>query len=101
MIGVDGTFAEALRDAASVEFPGAFEEIKQGHPCVRITTREHLVHVVWCALGGVVVECNADVGREAQAGDGPHHPAGGLWLVRLWPQDREEGLANLKPIAKR
>jgi len=96
VIGVDETFAAALAQAEALEFPGAFEEIKQGHVCVRITTRDKTVHLVWCALSGVVVESNAGIGGGRGDNSRTDSAFNGTWLVRVWPEQGEEEARNLR-----
>jgi CheY-like chemotaxis protein/glycine cleavage system H lipoate-binding protein len=101
VIGVDESFGEALAEIETAEFPGAFEEIKQGHTCVRITTKEKLVHVVWSALSGVVVESNTGIARGEPSRGSTGTAYHGTWLVRVWPQERAEEVRNLKTFAQR
>jgi glycine cleavage system H lipoate-binding protein len=99
VIGVDDAYGDALGPVDSAEFPGAFEQINQGSACVRLTTKDGLVHVVWCPLSGVVVESNAAVGQGAQGRSESGQQYRGPWLVRIWPQNQEEEAGNLKPYA--
>jgi len=95
VIGVDDTFGGVLEGIESAEFPGAFEEILQGHVCVRMTTKDKNVHLVWCAISGVVVESNAGIAT-GETGEGSTGAAyNGTWLVRVWPQAQDE-VSNLK-----
>jgi CheY-like chemotaxis protein len=96
VIGVDDTFSGPLGEIESVEFPGAFEEILQGHVCVRMTTKEKNVHVVWCAISGVVVESNSSISMGGSGEGSTGIPYYGTWLVRVWPHAQENEIANLK-----
>ncbi len=101
VMGVDDTFAEVLEQVDTVEFPNAFEEIKQGHACVRMSTKEKIVHLVWCPVSGVVVESNADIAETRQSGHGTGAANSGTWLLRVWPKHAEEEMKNLKTYHQR
>ena len=96
VIGVDDTFSGPLGEIDSAEFPGAYQEILQGHVCVRLITKERNVHLVWCAISSVVVESNSGIAT-GESGDGSTGtPYNGTWLVRVWPRAQENEIANLK-----
>lgn len=99
VLGMDDTFAEVVADATAADYPGAFEELKQGQPCCRITTSDGLIHTVWCAVSGVVVESNNTIATGARAPDSGGRYTG-TWLLRLWPKDRETEQVELTTYAQ-
>jgi CheY-like chemotaxis protein len=93
VFGVGETFPQIIGEIQRVDFPTVNEEINQGNVCVRITTKDELMHTVWAPLSGRVIENNHEIEQNPNLINTDPFFRG--WLVRIIPTNLESELGNL------
>ncbi len=91
--GVGETFPGRMGTIQQVEFPLINSEVWQGNLCVRITSQQQLVNMVWAPLSGKVVEINQEVETNANLINIAPFTDG--WLLKAIPTNLENELKNL------
>ncbi|NIR52786.1 response regulator [candidate division KSB1 bacterium] len=95
LFAVGKTFPKLMGEVKDVELPEVDTEVLQGNPCVKIITRNKLVHKVWAPLSGRVIEINHKLEEDTGLIDSDPFDQG--WLVRVIPTNLENELENLTP----
>jgi len=93
MVGIGATFPGRMGDIQQVELPFINTEVWQGNLCVRIVSKEQLIHMVWAPLSGKVIEINHEIEKNPNLINTDPFNQG--WLVKIIPTNLQNELENL------
>jgi len=93
IVGVGATFPGRMDEIQQVELPFINAEVWQGNLCVRIISKEQLIHMVWAPLSGKIIEVNHEIERNPDLIN--TDPWNHGWLLKIIPTNLQSELKNL------
>jgi CheY-like chemotaxis protein len=93
VVGVSDIYPKLVGEIRSIEFPPVNVDLQQGNVCLRITSADELVHLVWSPVSGRVIQHNQAVEHNHELLYSDPFERG--WLVRVIPDNIESELENL------
>lgn len=93
IVGVGATFPGKMGKIQQVELPFINAEVWQGNLCVRIVSKDQLVHMVWAPLSGKVIDINHEIEKNPNLINSDLFYHG--WLIKIIPTNLQAELENL------
>ena len=93
MVYVGETFPGRIGEIQQVELPIINTEVLQGNLCVRIISKDQLIHMVWAPLSGKIIEINREIEKNPNLIN--TDPLNQGWLIKIIPTNLESELENL------
>jgi CheY-like chemotaxis protein len=92
-LGITEIFQRTVGNILQVELPQLNDALRQGGVLARAMAEDQMIHTVWSALSGRVIEPNRNVEKNPDLLN--CDPLGSGWLARIIPDNLENELANL------